>query len=267
MQDFDGLLHKDVKYVFCPFFVRFYSLLELYISNEETQKESWILIIIIWLCFQTSTQLNTTFLMITTFLKSPLPTAKSGSKGSPLKCSFRAIGRRITPKLSPTSLPSSTSPILFFPFSKLKRSLARNPFPNWARSFWTSPTVSNRFHCANKRLRSGCSSPFQFASRLLSKKSSPRCTPMSASPSRATFSKEPCSSLPSIKAMSLRSATASSKLAKISSNPPSSEPKPIFATLILPPVHPHSSISTAYARQTALTAAHRIAFENWEIAW
>lgn len=40
MQDFDGLLHKDVKYVFCPFFVRFYSLLELYISNEETQKES-----------------------------------------------------------------------------------------------------------------------------------------------------------------------------------------------------------------------------------
>lgn len=35
MNDFDGLLHGDVKYIFCPFFLRFFTLLDMYVAYEE----------------------------------------------------------------------------------------------------------------------------------------------------------------------------------------------------------------------------------------
>ncbi|KAM3134952.1 hypothetical protein pb186bvf_012952 [Paramecium bursaria] len=38
MNDLDGILHQDVKFVFCPFFLRFLSLLELYIGYDEKEE-------------------------------------------------------------------------------------------------------------------------------------------------------------------------------------------------------------------------------------
>ena len=34
MNDFDGILHSNVKNVFCPYFVRFFSMVEMYIHSE-----------------------------------------------------------------------------------------------------------------------------------------------------------------------------------------------------------------------------------------
>jgi len=45
MHDYDAILNYELKYVYCPAFVRFYSILDMLVSSEIWNKFKYISII------------------------------------------------------------------------------------------------------------------------------------------------------------------------------------------------------------------------------